>query len=277
MVATQEALDSFADIVIAVEYFMQAVTEGRGIQPEIIEVAQAAMAKLSLPPLDDEGSDEAANLESIDGGEAVIEDDKAVLEEGATAEEEVGLEQQYVKEYNPLPEDIDSEILDIFLEESKEELAVIQEYLPRWKRDHDDIDALTIFRRSFHTLKGSGRLVGAATIGEFAWSVENLLNRIIDETIEVSPAVLALLDEPLEILPVLIEAQESGQTPVIDVQPTMDRAFAWQTPMRSLRSWLKRVTQAAKVRLLNWQMRLMCCSFPVFIALMLMRWSRSPP
>ena len=32
-------------------------------------------------------------------------------------------------------------------------------------------------RRSFHTLKGSGRMVGAQLIGEFAWSIENLLNR----------------------------------------------------------------------------------------------------
>ncbi len=90
----------------------------------------------------------------------------------------------------PPLEDIDPEILEIFLEEAKEELEVIQEYLPRWMSNRKDVDALALFRRSFHTLKGSGRLVGASTIGEFSWSIENLLNRIIDETIEVSPAVL---------------------------------------------------------------------------------------
>ena len=38
-------------------------------------------------------------------------------------------------------------------------------------------DALVTVRRSFHTLKGSGRMVGARDLGEFAWSIENLLNR----------------------------------------------------------------------------------------------------
>ena len=43
-------------------------------------------------------------------------------------------------------------------------------------------------RRSFHTLKGSGRMVGAQLLGEFCWSVENLLNRIIDKTLARTPA-----------------------------------------------------------------------------------------
>jgi chemotaxis protein histidine kinase CheA len=32
-------------------------------------------------------------------------------------------------------------------------------------------------RRAFHTLKGSGRMVGATDISEFAWAIENLLNK----------------------------------------------------------------------------------------------------
>ena len=46
-------------------------------------------------------------------------------------------------------------------------------------------------RRAFHTLKGSGRMVGATDISEFAWAIENLLNRVIENTLQRSPAILA--------------------------------------------------------------------------------------
>ena len=77
----------------------------------------------------------------------------------------------------------DPELVEIFIEEAKEEVANIQRNLPAWQQDQENSDALIAARRSFHTLKGSGRMVGAQVIGEFAWSVENLLNRIINQTL----------------------------------------------------------------------------------------------
>ena len=44
------------------------------------------------------------------------------------------------------------------------------------------MEKLRPIRRVFHTLKGSGRLVGAKTLGEFAWKTENMLNRVLDGT-----------------------------------------------------------------------------------------------
>ena len=37
--------------------------------------------------------------------------------------------------------------------------------MPRWQKNLDDEESLVTVRRSFHTLKGSGRLVGAQLIG----------------------------------------------------------------------------------------------------------------
>ena len=56
-----------------------------------------------------------------------------------------------------------------------------------------DLESLGSLRRSFHTLKGSGRMVGARTIAEFGWAIENLLNRIIDKTLSRTPGH----DEPV--------------------------------------------------------------------------------
>jgi len=123
-----------------------------------------------------------------------------------------------------LPDDIDEDILEIFIEEAEEVLESICEHLPVWKQDYDNHDVLINIRRSFHTLKGSGRLVGAVTIGEFAWSIESMLNRILDGTISVTQSKITLIDDAVEALPALI-AELKGQGPSgVDVNELVSRA-----------------------------------------------------
>ena len=108
---------------------------------------------------------------------------------------------------------IDDEIIEIFLEEAAEVLGTIQEFMPKFVRDESDGEALTEFRRAFHTLKGSGRMVGALVIGELAWSVENMLNRLLDGSIRRSHDLMSLVDQVVALLPDLIEDFRTGQTP----------------------------------------------------------------
>jgi chemosensory pili system protein ChpA (sensor histidine kinase/response regulator) len=75
-------------------------------------------------------------------------------------------------------------------------------------------------------LKGSGRLVGAKVIGELAWAVENMLNRLIDETIKVSPDMMDLLNRVSDSLPELINCQEKGVYPNLDVEFLQRQAYA---------------------------------------------------
>ena len=63
-----------------------------------------------------------------------------------------------------LPDSVDQEILEIFLEEAEEERERITENLASWSADNSNMDAVAVMRRSFHTLKGSGRLVGAEAV-----------------------------------------------------------------------------------------------------------------
>ncbi len=122
--------------------------------------------------------------------------------------------------------EIDDEILEIFLEEAHEELGAIQDNLPRWLDKPGDMEALGAIRRSFHTLKGSGRMVGATAIGEFAWSVENLLNQLLEGKIGASSQLSELLDSAAGLLPRLIDDQQAGVSSAQYVQPLVDRAFA---------------------------------------------------
>lgn len=119
---------------------------------------------------------------------------------------------------------IDDEIIEIFIEEAEEVQETISEFLPQYKQDNDNTDAQTEVRRAFHTLKGSGRLVGAEQVGELAWKVENMLNRVIDQTIQASPDMFSLIDDVCEVLPALVAAFAKGQTADVDTQTLMDAA-----------------------------------------------------
>ncbi len=102
--------------------------------------------------------------------------------------------------------DIDDEIIEIFIEEAGEVLETLAEYFPKWREKESDQDSLVVVRRAFHTLKGSGRMVEAFDIGELAWSVENMLNRVIDRTIKVTPHVYHLVEAVMDVVPTLVQA-----------------------------------------------------------------------
>lgn len=109
-----------------------------------------------------------------------------------------------------MPAEIDPEIVEVFVEEATEVLATIGEQLPQWSVAPEPGSALTELRRAFHTLKGSGRMVGAELIGELSWSVENLLNRVIDGTLAVTPALVDAVAACRELLPGLVTAFAHG-------------------------------------------------------------------
>ena len=83
----------------------------------------------------------------------------------------------------------DAALLDIFLEEAGEVLAGVRAAMPP-----DSHEALTTIRRGFHTLKGSGRMVGLMDLGEAAWVVEQVLNGWLEEKRPATPGLIELID-----------------------------------------------------------------------------------
>ncbi|UGB46526.1 Hpt domain-containing protein [Frateuria edaphi] len=110
-------------------------------------------------------------------------------------------------------EGIDDDIREIFLEEMQEEIDNLRGAEKAWLADPMQLAAITPIRRSFHTLKGSGRLVGASVLGEFAWKVENMLNRVLDATIQPHEGVQALVTAAIGALPQLLAALKGEGTP----------------------------------------------------------------
>ncbi|WP_175497944.1 Hpt domain-containing protein [Dokdonella immobilis] len=120
--------------------------------------------------------------------------------------------------------EIDDEIRDVFIEEVQEEIDNLRAQLPLWRAGAEDLERVKPIRRSFHTLKGSGRLVGALALGEFSWKVENMLNRVLDRSIAPSAQVLALVDHAVDALPGQLEALRGEGVPTANIAGIMETA-----------------------------------------------------
>ena len=126
-------------------------------------------------------------------------------------------------------EPVDEELLEVFIEEVGEVLETIGEYLPQWQADTDNKDALIEVRRAFHTLKGSGRMVRALIIGELGWSIENLLNRVLERSIEPSAAVQQVVLDVVALMPALVDefaAKAQRQRDDVDLLAATAHALA---------------------------------------------------
>ncbi|MCD6060808.1 MAG: hybrid sensor histidine kinase/response regulator, partial [Moraxellaceae bacterium] len=122
--------------------------------------------------------------------------------------------------------DFDEEIREIFVEEAEEVLQNINEYFPKWAANFDDSESLLEFRRGFHTLKGSGRMVGAKVVGELAWAFETMLNKVRDKVLAPDQVMVNLVSEALAIIPGLVEDFAGRQKPRVDTSPLMAAAEA---------------------------------------------------
>jgi chemosensory pili system protein ChpA (sensor histidine kinase/response regulator) len=235
----QPQLDSLAEAITGVEYYLERMAQDPEAPGEhVLDLAQASLAKLGyspaldavdLPVLEEVISDQ--EMLDLRARQALVSPTQTIAEVLAVPVRAVNPPARYVPaSLLPPPTDeeaVDEELRDVFLEETDEMLAALHRYLPRWFADTDDFPALTEIRRAFHTLKGSGRMVRALILGELAWSVENLLNRVLEDSVEPGPGVLRLLADVQVILPdVIRDFAEDVQRQRDDVDVLAARAHA---------------------------------------------------
>ncbi|CAK0773949.1 chemosensory pili system protein ChpA (sensor histidine kinase/response regulator) [Gammaproteobacteria bacterium] len=105
------------------------------------------------------------------------------------------------------------EIVEIFYEEVEEVLETIDQQILHFRKElssgektpYAGEDPLEVLRRSFHTLKGSSRTMGMTRLGELAWAVENLLNRVLKQVFSFSSEILEVASEARFAVPALVE------------------------------------------------------------------------
>ena len=169
------------------------------------------------------------SLEALTGSFDEPLDQPSVTTDGSTAITEPAEEV-----IEPLADDVDEEIYEIFIEEAREVLEEICNNYPQWRTDTANSEALDTTRRAFHTLKGSGRMVKAERVSELAWSVENLFNRIIDETVTLNDNILQFLDDTIAVLPELIECQSRRAVPAIAAEALRQRGHELADPQSAV-------------------------------------------
>ena len=214
-------LERLADAVVAIEYYMETLQAGRADQWQMLEAAERRLAEMEpsgarvialreLRPAE-ESSRSAPAPESAAEAPAAVQPAPA---------------RPVVASPPPAVTTADPEFLQLFIEEARENLARLEVVYPRWEQNPLDGEALRDLRRAFHTLKGSGRMVGARRIGEFSWSVESLLNRVISQTLPRSPEILFVVRDAVAAMPALIDELESGTPAGLDIARIMARADA---------------------------------------------------
>lgn len=119
---------------------------------------------------------------------------------------------------------IDAELLEIFIEEAHEVLATIGEQLELSRTAPDSNEHLIAIRRAFHTLKGSGRMVGLLGLGEAAWGLEQTLNRWLQLEWPPSPALHHLIDAAHHTFSEWVRELEAGGSEARDVSALMAEA-----------------------------------------------------
>jgi chemotaxis protein histidine kinase CheA len=117
------------------------------------------------------------------------------------------------------------ELLQVFLDEAEEVLETIARRLPECREKPDDQEALTTVRRAFHTLKGSGRMVGLMDLGEAAWRVEQVLNIWLEQKRPVNAPLLELIEAASASFAGWIERLRGpGLDGLVDDSKIVDRA-----------------------------------------------------
>lgn len=105
-----------------------------------------------------------------------------------------------------------AEFREAFIEEAEELSTHIKATIPNWLNNPHDTALCTELRRYFHTLKGSGRAVGANILGELGCAAQDLFDAIIERQLDPEDkAFQALIQDTANALPGLISGYSQEQ------------------------------------------------------------------
>jgi chemosensory pili system protein ChpA (sensor histidine kinase/response regulator) len=225
---TPARLERMADAIVAVEYYMEMLQAGRADQWQMLDAAEARLNEVE--PAAARGAPQPeptpATVPAVDRSQRVVPLFPTVPVEPSAAPAAVPPVAAAARPVVAPPTVVDPEFLAVFVEEARENVARLEALFPQWEQSPLDVDALRDLRRAFHTLKGSGRMVGASRVGEFSWSVESLLNRVIEATLARTPDIVAVVRDAVAVMPSLVDEIDTGRPAAVDVAGIMARADA---------------------------------------------------
>ena len=241
-----------ADAVVSIEYWLENMRLNRGTLPAMLDNAGLCVAALeqALPPAPWESSEETEpqagepSVSSAIPGEEVSNAERYAKDEQVPVESETEFKPTIARP-SPAPSNVptaepevlavvqgsaDTEIMSIFLEEAREVVRELHEFYENWQKNPADATSRLTIRRGFHTLKGSGRLIGAERLAEYCWKVESLLNRLIDSTLPATADRVAFVGASIQLVPGLIKELEQKKILIMDYDDRFMRAERLLSP-----------------------------------------------
>ena len=134
-----------------------------------------------------------------------------------------------------------AELLEVFLEEAQEVLETLRSNLEVARIHLDSREPWLTMRRAFHTLKGSGRMVGLTELGEVAWAIERAMNKWLGDNTAVSPALLEMVGDAEVLFQYWVDMLKSGATtaqvitaPLLSLAERVEQGIATPQPAETL-------------------------------------------
>ncbi|MGA7594713.1 MAG: Hpt domain-containing protein [Gallionella sp.] len=187
---------ALAEAISALENYLQRLTHGQPADVAGLQAALAEMLRRNLPGETEAGKPaqhaEPVPPEVAPGGGAELLEFIVPVDRSAepVAQEIARPEPPQSSAEIPHRSEEDQELLAIFLEEAQEVLGTMLRNLDTCQLHPDSHEPLVAIRRGFHTLKGSGRMVGLTDLGEVAWCVERAMNKWLQYNKSATPGLL---------------------------------------------------------------------------------------
>lgn len=110
-----------------------------------------------------------------------------------------------------------NDYMDLFLEESREHLQVLNEQLLVLEKEHSNKGAIDEIFRSAHTLKGMSATMGFEKIADLTHNMENLLDKLRSGKLDVNQEINDVLFRCVDTLESMVESIIAGDKKEFDV------------------------------------------------------------
>ncbi|MGD8311065.1 MAG: Hpt domain-containing protein [Gammaproteobacteria bacterium] len=207
-------LDTLADAICSIEYYVEGLDGSPAHGDVALDIAESSLGSLGVPA-----------AAKVDSG-AHTDAPAAEPLHTATEPRQSVPDSPVITKLQVMDAAADAEILEVFIEEASAEVSSLAEQVPVWAENSTDTAVLETIIRSFHTLKGGGRMVGALALGEFAWAFENLLNQVIAGSISAHEELIELVQQCVPALAQLL-AQVRGEQDALSADVNALAARAW--------------------------------------------------
>ncbi|ABZ94814.1 chemotaxis protein CheA [Leptospira biflexa] len=141
------------------------------------------------------------------------------------------------------------EYTEVFLEESEDQIEELNSNLVKLEKDHENPEIINDIFRAAHSLKSSSAFVGLYNLSDLAHTMENLLQKIREGSLEINVKLVNLLFECFDLIKQVIEGVANGvkvETPFTDmIQKLQDYEVSVSGGGGPTTATTKTVTQAS--------------------------------